>query len=258
MKLNRIVILGALVLAGAPSLAAQSSQEALTALAVRITEKRTQVETLSTDLDQVKAAYNEQLRSLAARKADLEIQLNREKLRVEQLDRDLAEARGRIQSDKTDLGDSLPAAKTVLIRLKAAIGAGIPFQTEGRLQEVENLERLLDEGNLEPGGFLARVWNQLEAEYRLTGDNGLYRQKVTLDGQEQMVEVARLGMSLLYLRTLDDHYGLAAPRDGGWVFRTLPEGDDAKRIKALFDGLRKNLKEGFFPLPNPFFVKGTL
>ena len=252
MKRRFVPILGLLTALARP-LGAQATQDALTALATRISEKRAQVETLTSELDLVKADYNERLRSLASQRADLETQIKREQLRVEQIGRDMAEVRSRISTKKSDLGDTLPLAKRVLANLKASVQKGIPFQTEGRVAEIESLERLVLAGNLDASGFLARVWNQLEAEYRLSSDNGLYRQKVILAGREQMVEVARLGLVLIYFRTLDDHFGMAVPRDGAWEFVLSPDSQEIKKITALFDGLRKNLKEGYFPLPNPYF-----
>lgn len=246
------LILGVLVLG---PLAAQSSQDALTALAVKITEKRTQVETLSNDLDLLKAGYNEQLRSLAAQKADVETQINREKLRLDQLDRDLAEVRNRMQANRDKLGDSLPLVRRVLGQAKAQILAGLPFQISGRVSEVESLERLLEGGGIDAGTLLARVWNLLEAEYRLSGENGLYRQTVSVEGREQMSEVARLGMVFLYFRTPDGKVGAAVPSSSGWSYRVETQTESRKQIEVLFDSLRKNLKEGYFPLPNPTFVR---
>lgn len=252
--MNRIslaLILGTLSLT---SVVAQSSQDALTTLAVKITEKRTQVETLSNDLDLLKAGYNEQLRSLAAQKADVETQINREKLRLDQLDRDLAEVRNRMQANRDKLGDSLPLVKSVLERTRKHIQAGIPFQVPGRVAEVESLERLLEGGGVEAGTLLARAWNLLEAEYRLSGENGLYRQTIEVDGREQLVEVARLGMVFLYFRTPDGKVGASIPADTGWTYRAETRPEARKQIEVLFDSLRKNLKEGYFPLPHPLHV----
>lgn len=246
------LILGVLVCM--PSMA-QSSQDALNALAMRITEKRTQVESLSSELDLIKAGYNEQLRSLAAQRADVETQINREKLRLDQLDRDLAEVRNRMQANRDRLGDSLPLARRVLAETKAHVAAGVPFQVPGRIAELESLERLLESGSLDPGTLLARLWNQLESEYRLSGENGLYRQTAEVDGREQLVEVARLGMVLLYFRTPDGKVGVATPLNPGWKFRVETNAASQKQIETLFDSLRKNLKEGYFPLPNPLYVR---
>lgn len=237
---------------GTASVFAQTSQDALTALANRIAEKRAQVEALSSDLDLVKTEYNERLRSFASRQADLETQIQREQLRLTQLERDLADLRSRLGSDRVRLGDAVPLVRRILARTKEHVRQGLPFQVEARLGDLQTLERLLEDQNLDPASLLARVWNQLEAEYRLTGESGLYRQTVRVGGREQMVEVARLGMALLYFRAFDGQVGWARRLRDTWVFEPVTTDEDRKRINDLYEALRKNLREGYFPLPNPF------
>jgi len=246
--------LGALLLLAAAGVDAQTA-DPLAVLAQRLADKRAQIEALTSDLDLLKADTNERLRSLATQRADLETQLKREQLKQEQLRQDLAAAHRRIQSRESDLGDQAPLIRATLDQMRGFVRRGIPFAVEGRLAELDNLQRQLEARPQESGAFLARLWNQLESEYRLSGDSGLYKQSILLDGKDQMVEIARLGLTLAYFRTLDDRYGLAAPGPTGWSFRLLT-GAESKQVEALFSALRKNLKEGYFPLPNPW-AKGS-
>jgi hypothetical protein len=71
-----------------------------------------------------------------------------------------------------------------------------------------------------------------------------------LDGEEQLVEVVRLGMALLYFKTWDDRYGYAVPVSTGWEFRVASKREQ-QQIAVLYNSFRKNLREGFFYLPNP-------
>lgn len=233
-------------------LVAQTSQESLSALALKITEKRSQVEALTSELELLKTSFNEDLRSLAAQKADVETQINREKLRIDQLERDLAEVRQRLSVDQGQLADSLPLVVRVLERLRMYVSTALPFQREGRLAEVDTLIRLADGESIEPGTLLARVWNLMESEYRLSGENGLYRQSLVIEGREQRVEVARLGMVFLYFRTPDGRVGMAVPGAQGWSYRVETNTERRKAIESLMDSLRKNLKEGYFVLPYPY------
>lgn len=233
------------------SLGAQNSQDALSTLAVKIAEKRGRVETLSGELDLLKADYNETLRSLATQRADLETQIKREELRIAQMNRDLEEIRLRTRSQAADLRGALPLARRTLEVLENRVKTGLPFQVDQRLSSLKTLQGLLEEGRLDSGSLLARVWNEMESEYRLTGETGLYRQRIVLEGQEQLVDVARLGMVLLYFKTFDERYGVAVPLGNTWEFRLLTDREAQKPVAELFDALRKNLKEGYFLLPNP-------
>jgi hypothetical protein len=39
--------------------------------------------------------------------------------------------------------------------------------------------------------------------------------------------------------------------DGGWVFETASDSPDRERIRTLFDSLKKQIRQGYFELPNP-------
>lgn len=227
------------------------AQDALANLASRIAEKRSQVETLSNELELTKTEYNEQLRSLATQQADLETQINRERMRLQQIEQDLEKARSRIDTNRATIEDVRPLVARVLADTRSYIASGLPFKVDERLAEVDTLERLLAEGNLESENTLARVWNLVESEFRLTAESGLYRQTIVVDGRSQLSEVARLGMVLLYFRTFDGSYGYAVSQESEWRYRVAEDRDTEARIATLFDMLRRNLREGFFQLPNP-------
>lgn len=249
-------MLGILVFGGLVPAGAQSSQDALSTLAKTISEKRGRVETLSSELDLLKADYNETLRSLASQRADLETQIKREELRLAQLGRDLEEVQIRTKSRNADLSILLPVAEKSLEVLEDRMKTGIPFQVDQRLSEIRTLRELMEEGRLDAGSLLARVWNEIESEYRLTAESGLYRQRIVLGGQEQMVEVIRLGMVLMYFRTFDERFGMAVRGASGWEYKLLDSRDDQKLVSELYEALRKNLKEGYFLLPNPGLTGG--
>lgn len=230
---------------------AQDSQDALSNLAARIAEKRSTVESLTNELELTKADYNEQLRSLATQKADIEAQINREKLRLAQIEQDMQEVRKRIATTQSSLEHIEPFLAQVLMRTRTYIQSGLPFKVDERLAEIDTLERLLTEETIEKDKVLARIWNTLDSEFRMTAESGLYKQTIYLNGNSQLAEVARLGMIMMYFRTLKDEYGYVVETDEGWEYRVAADRDRAMSIRYLFDSLRKNLREGFFELPNP-------
>ena len=230
---------------------AQTSNDTLSNLAGRIAEKRSQVESLSAELELAKTEYNEQLRSLAAQQADVEAQIKREELRLNQIEQDLKEYKARIEQTRSALEDIEPMIGRVLLRLETYIRNALPFKVPERLEEVETLKRLLDEGTLETGKLLARIWNMVESEFRMTTESGLYKQSVEIDGGPQLAEAARLGMVFMYIKTLDGQYGYAVPTGDGWEYRLTADREEQRQIAELFDYLRKNLREGFFDIPNP-------
>ena len=87
------------------------------------------------------------------------------------------------------------------------------------------------------------------APHHLASQSALDRQIITLNGQEVLADVARLGMVSLYYRTDQGEVGRAV-RDGeGWRYE--PVTDEAARLQLvdLFDALSKQVRVGFFLLP---------
>ena len=245
-----LFIVTALTLSGV-SVFSQTNQEALENLAAQIAEKRSQVEALSNQLDLQKAEYNERLRSIATQQADVETRIKREELNMAKLERDMEEYSARIMDNRTSMREIKPIIMNVLDEMRSYISTALPFQTDSRLAELDSLERLLDEGRLDEASILARIWNTLEAEFRLARESGLYRQTITLNGEQQLAEVARLGMAIMYFKTFDEKFGYVVPAGSGWEYRIASSRDEQKQIEVLFDALRKNLREGYFVLPNP-------
>lgn len=231
----------------------QTTQDVLTNLANQIAERRARVETLSDQVQQSREQYNEEVRSLSSQIADVEVQINRERLRLEQIEQDLETALAAIAAAEGAVPDLEPVLQQAFTDYQAYITSSLPFQVEDRLAELQTLERILADGNLEPQTVLTRLWNTLEGEFRLAEETGLFRQTINVDGEEQLAEVARVGMVFLYFRTFDDRFGYAVPdEDGNWSFQFAASREEAAALSELFEGLRRNLRQGFFTLPNPY------
>jgi hypothetical protein len=55
---------------------------------------------------------------------------------------------------------------------------------------------------------------------------------------------------MMYFRTKDLRYGRAVPSAGGWRFELLESATEQERVARLFDSLRKQIRQGYFELPN--------
>jgi DNA repair exonuclease SbcCD ATPase subunit len=232
---------------------AQNTQEVLLNLSEQIAARRARVEALQEEVQQTRRQYEEEVRSVAAQIADVEVQINREELRLAQIQQDIDQARQSIAAAEDSVADVEPLVLTTLEELRTYIQSALPFQVEDRMEEVDQLERLLDQDTLDAQTILSRLWNTLESEYRLTEESGLFRQTIVVGGEPQLAEVARLGMVMLYFKTFDDRFGYAVP-DGNanWSYVAAATREESDQIEALFEALRRNLREGFFTLPNPY------
>lgn len=214
-----------------------------------LADLRDNVEGLSSDLEEKKADLNGELRNLAGQKADTEIALRREEARLEQLAQatDGVIADSRAQSAGSDaLIDPLHRA---IDDFKATISGGLPYRVSERLEALDTLKSQLEGGLLSVPEISSRLWQLAEDEMRLTRENMVDRQVITLDGADQLVEVARLGMVSLYFRTEGGAVGRAVQRDGGWAYQIFEGRTEKAQVNAIFDALQKQIRTGFFELP---------
>ncbi|MGE0711432.1 MAG: DUF3450 family protein [Planctomycetota bacterium] len=244
LALAAVVSAGALALAG--------DDEALANLARELVTRRSAVEKLASRLELEQGQLRDDLRALALQKADLQRQLQAAELEANELEQGCTERRERLSRQRRKRDAVAPVVRAALADLLVYVGAGLPFKRQARAAELERLASELAAGRLDGEEALGRLWSACEDELRLTRENGLYRQRIELDGQPVLADVAKLGMVLLYFRALDGRVGVVVPAEGGWRCRVARDEDEARRVRALFDALDKHVRTGFFELPNPY------
>jgi hypothetical protein len=227
-----------------------SGDDSLEALAEELVRIRGEVESLNAELNRKQEQHRNEMSSLAAQKGELEATLRREQLRVDQLEEDLA--RNRERAEQAGIaGESLvPVAEDAISSLRGHIESSLPFKPQERLAALEEIKTQLDTGALAPPRAINRLWSFYEDEMRLTRENGLYSQVITLEGEQVLADVARLGTVAMYFKTRDGDYGQAERSGGAWRFTELDDRAGIQRIENLFESLRKQIRTGYFELPN--------
>jgi hypothetical protein len=233
-------------------LAAQSPVEGgnLEALAEELVRIRGEVESLNAELNRKQDQHRNEMSSLAAQKGELEATLRRERLRVDQLEEDLV--RNRERAEQAGIaGESLvPVAQDAIALLRGHIETSLPFKPKERLEALDEIQSQLEAGALTPPRAINRLWNFYEDELRLTRENGLYSQVISLEGQQVLADVARLGTVAMYFKTRDGGYGQAQRNGDGWRFAELDDRASIQRVDKLFESLKKQIRTGYFELPN--------
>jgi len=231
---------------GSPALA-----QDMTNLAQQLASLRGDVEQLSSELAEHKTELQDELRTLARQKAELALENDREAIRLQKLRMTLAEKQTVIEAQKSESVVLLPAFDKVAEALKSHIQSSLPFRSEERAGEVEKLQEQLKGGLFSPEQATARLWALVEDEHRLTRENGLYRQTASIDGSEQLVDVARVGMTMLYFRADEGRVGYAQRSGQGWTYVVEKDPEEIKLIDNLFETFKKQIRVGYFELPNP-------
>jgi len=232
-----------------------NSDFAVTDLAQRLIKLRGEVEDLQGNLDIEREEHKGRMAYLSAQKTELEAAQDREQTRIEQLETELAELRERAENAGADAQTLQMVALQVAAGLREQVSAQFPFKREERLQALQSVITELEAGVANPQRSINRLWAFVEDELRLSRENAIYSQTISVDGESMLVDVAKLGSIAMYFQTRDGDFGMAQPQGGGqqqqsWRWVKAVDGDDRKQIAELFDSLRKQIRQGYFELPN--------
>ncbi len=221
-------------------------------LARSLAKIRGEVETLQTQLDMEKEKHSSRMTALNSQLADLSVEERRQKLSIEKLQNSLEKLTESTQKAEQS-GDKLkPVLLTILSDYKHYIQVGFPFKKNDRLKAVTSLENSINNQLIDPNKAINQAWALIEDEIRLSKENGIYQQTIELNGEDLLVDIAKLGTVFLFFQTRDNRSGMAKRLvDGGWKFEMTDSASEVERIKILFDSLKKQIRQGYFEIPNP-------
>lgn len=246
--MHRIVAVALLLVAlGAPDGRAESADD----LARRLAALRAEVEELSEELTEQKTATRNELQALARQKADLQVELDREQVRVSKLRAALAKKREKIEATSDSAEDLKPVYDAALAGIRGYVARSLPFRRRERLAELDKIDEQRRTGVLTYPRALIRLWSFVEDELRMTRENAAFQQTIELDGEEQLAEVVRVGMVMVFFQTSDGVVGYTQQAaDGTWSFVRADDPAQRKQIRALMDSFKKQIRVGMFHLPN--------
>jgi hypothetical protein len=219
-------------------------------MAKRLAELRGEVETLSDQLSARKSDLQEQLRSYSRQKSELELEIQREDTRVQKMQQAIAAKRAEAEAQRAAGEKVGPAFERHVVSVREYVQGTLPFRTKERLAELDKIEEQFKSGLLPPQRALNRLWSFVEDEMRMTRESGLFSQPVIVEGKEQLADIVRVGMIMMYYRTPDGQYGHAIKEGSGWSYKTIESDDGKKQVQNLFETFKKQIRVGYFTLPN--------
>lgn len=235
---------------------AAMAQENVASLADRLIEMRGEVDSLQSELNVQREEHKNRMAYLTAQLADLEASRDREALRVTQLETDLEELRTEVAS----AGDTSETLTPLVLRhiemLRQQVAGGFPFKVRERQAALDDISNQLESGVINAQRAVNRLWAFVEDEVRITRENAIYTQSIKLNGESMLVDIAKLGSVMMYFRTRDNQYGRAVPSNSGWTFEYIDGSENQKQVAMLFDSLRKQIRQGYFQLPNAMPAQG--
>ena len=251
MKIIKPVI-GATILSVAASftMAAASSDSHIADMAKELIHLRGEVEELQAKIDNKKETHKNRMGSLAVQRTDLETQLQRQSLELKQLKTSLKEAQERSSKDSIQGKDLKPLVLNAIVQIKQSIAKGIPFKTNERLAQLNEISDQIELDLLPAHKAVNRLWAFVDDEIRLTKESGIYRQPINMNGKEILADIARIGMVLMYFQNGENNFGKVVKTDNGWSFVNVHSTKEREQVIGLFDSLKKQIRTGQFSLPN--------
>jgi hypothetical protein len=212
---------------------------------------RQEIEVLRGDLDRKRAASQARLELLVSRRTELELEIKRAEAQFHE-QKVVEQKRSTRERDSSSKDLTLtPALRSTCVALREYVQRSLPFKTQERLREVDNVCGTVESGGA-PSRAIPRLWSLIEDEMRLTHENGLFHQVVRVGETESLADVARVGMIALFYLTADGSVGSARKNGDVWQFVPISASDDEKLVSKLFDSFRKGVRVGSFVLPGHF------
>lgn len=214
-----------------------------------IMKLRSDVEMLYSKVQEKKDTHKAQIKSYAIQKADLEVQINRQETTEKQLSLKIQNTRKEIQQLASKNEDIKPLLLVAIEQLKTQINAGLPFKLKQRNADLDKIKSQLEANLITQETALSRVWSSYEDAIRLTRENGIFKQQVTINNEPKLCDVVKLGSIMLFFKTPDGMVGYASKNNHQHRYELATKEREKTQIKGLFTAMKKQIRSGYFTLP---------
>lgn len=221
-------------------------------LAQSLAKIRGEVEELQTQLDSEKEKHGSRISAMSSQLADLSVEERRQKASIEKLQHSIEKISESSQQAALSGENLKPVLLKTFAIYKRYVQKGFPFKVVDRVKAIDDLENNISNDLVDPNRAVNQLWSLFEDEIRLSKENGIYQQTIMLDEEKILADIAKIGTVFIYFQTKDNRKGMAKKYpDGDWKFVTVDSAKDRERIAKLFDSLKKQIRQGYFELPNP-------
>jgi len=219
-------------------------------MAKSLMKLRAQVETLDSQIGDEKDAYKAGMRSLSSQKSELEGMISRDNLKIKQIQKELSNVKTEIAKVSKNSNGLKPVVLTAIENLIEMMQTAIPFKTDERVASMLQLKEQLNAALITPQKALVLVYSSYGDEMRMTKENAIFKQTIMLDGKDRLVEVARIGTAMMFFKTPNDTVGYVSKKGSSWIYKEELNKEKQTEILNIFDAFKKQIRSGYFTLPN--------
>lgn len=222
-----------------------------------IMQLRSEVEKLYTQIDENKDAYKSQMKSNSLQISDNEAQINRQETSLKLTNQNIEKVQKKIETMGGSTLDIKPMVFNALDALENVIKAGIPFKIDERVSALHQIKSDLKSGNITQEKALALTWASYDDTLRLTKEIGQFKQEIILDGKSTMATIAKIGSVMMFFATPDDKVGYIKQNGKQYSYIVVKDDTERTQIVDFFDSLQKQIRTGYFTLPNALLLRGA-
>lgn len=222
-----------------------------------IMKLRSDVEKLYTEIDDNKEMYKAKMKSYTLQISDNEAQINRQETALKLTRQNLDKVQQKLEESGNTNVDLKPYVNEAIATLEKEIKAGIPFKTEERIASVKQIKSDMESGNITQEKALALVWASYDDALRLTKEIAQFKQEITIGEQSTMAKVAKVGSVMMFFATPDDKVGYVKQNSDSYSYVVATDAKEREQIIELFDSLQKQIRTGYFTLPNALLLRGA-
>lgn len=235
------------------SLSAANNEEMIQS----IMKLRGEVEGLYTQIDENKESSKSQMKSYAMQIADNESQINRKVTAAKVANAESEKIEAQIAQKGAIANDLKPMLNVAIDNLEKVVKSGIPFKVKERVADLEKIRTDLKSGNITQEKALSLVWASYDDTLRMTKEIGVFKQQIQIEKEQKLAKVAKIGTAMMFFVTPDDQVGYVKNNDGAYTYVVAEDATSKEQIHTLFDALQKQIRTGYFSLPNALIVAGV-
>ncbi len=219
-----------------------------------IMKLRADVEGLYTHIDENKENYKAQMKSYAMQVADNEAQINRKETALKLSMAESKKIQATIVKKGAGENDLTPMLSVAIANLEVIIKGGIPFKVEERVIDLEKIKTDFKSGNITQEKALSLVWAAYDDTLRMTKEIGVFKQQIKIEDEVKLAKVAKIGTAMMFFMTPDMQVGYVKKSTKGYMYVAVDTEAEQAQIETLFDALQKQIRTGYFTLPNALIV----
>ncbi len=217
---------------------------------------RSQVESLHSQIQDNQDEFVSSMKSLSLQKSDFEAQINRQVTQLKKIDQEMKQAQNLIKKRSSKTEGLNPMIIKAVDELDNVIKESIPFKVALRRDDIKEIKTELQANLITPEQALSKTWNSYDDMLRMSSENGLFKQTITLAGKEKLAEVVKLGTVMLFFKLPTGEVGYAKKESGKYHYVQELDELRQKQIYTLFDAMKKQIRTGYFTITYPLAYEG--